>query len=276
MKQSALLDLPVSALVSDQLAPEVLAQPFASGAIAAFSHRCPERTGCSEDCAAWFAFDDSSGVLVVADGLGGQPAGELASRVAIDALQSTLAIAHAEGSSLRAAILDGVENANAAILEMGLGAATTLAVVEIQGNTVRPYHVGDSMILVFGQRGRVKLQSVAHSPIGYAVEAGFLDATEAMHHEDRHIISNMLGSPDMHITIGSTFELSPRDTVLVASDGLADNLHLEEIINTARKGALDLAAGELLTQALQRMTMPEAGAPSKPDDLTAILFRPSA
>lgn len=273
MKQSAVLDLPAVALVSDQVIPDVLSNSVASGTLAAFSHRCPQRTDCSEDCVAWFSFDENSGVLVVADGLGGQPAGELASRVAIETLQNTLALAYAEGTSIRTAILDGFEQANAAILELGLGAATTLAVVEIQGNAVRPYHVGDSMILIFGQRGRVKLQSVAHSPIGYAVEAGFLDAEAAMHHADRHFISNMLGSPDMHITIGSPLELSPRDTVLVASDGLVDNLHLEEIVATARKGALEHAASDLLSQALQRMNSPEPGAPSKPDDLSAILFR---
>lgn len=273
MKQSALLDLPAATLVTDQVIPEVLSHTVASGIVAAFSHRCPQRTDSSEDCVAWFSCDESSGVLVVADGLGGQPAGELASRVAIETLQNMLVQAYSEGSSLRAAILDGIEQANAAILEMGLGAATTLAVVEIQGNTARPYHVGDSMILIFGQRGRVKLQSVAHSPIGYAVEAGFLDAEAAMHHADRHFISNMLGSPDMHISVGSPVELSPRDTVIVASDGLADNLHLEEIVATARKGALELAASDLLAQALQRMNSPEPGAPSKPDDLSAILFR---
>lgn len=273
MKQSSLVDLPAATLVADQVLPEVLSHHVASGTIAAFSHRCPQRTDGSEDCVAWFSFDENSGVLVVADGLGGQPAGELASRVATETLQNALVLAHAEGTSLRTAILDGFEQANAALLEMGLGAATTLAVVEIQGTTVRPYHVGDSMILIFGQRGRVKLQSVAHSPIGYAVEAGFLDAEAAMHHADRHFISNMLGSPDMHISIGSPLELSPRDTVLVASDGLVDNLHLEEIIATARKGGLEQAAGELLTQALQRMNSPEPGAPSKPDDLSAILFR---
>jgi serine/threonine protein phosphatase PrpC len=275
MKQASIYELPTAELVFDQISPEVVTQRLASGTVAAFSHRCPQRLGRSEDSVALFSLDEHSGVLVVADGLGGLPAGELAARVAIEMLQSTLQIAQAEGTSLRAAILDGVEQANTAILELGVGAATTLAVIEIQGRMVRPYHVGDSMILAFGQRGRIKLQSVAHSPIGYAVEAGFLDATEAMHHADRHLISNMLGSPEMHITMGSPLELSPRDTVLVASDGLADNLHLEEIIATARKGALDQAAHELLTRGLQRMTSPEAGAPSKPDDLSAILFRPA-
>ena len=49
---------------------------------------------------------------------------------------------------------------------LGAGSATTLAVAEVVGQTVRTYHVGDSPIWVFGQRGRLKLQTVPHSPVG--------------------------------------------------------------------------------------------------------------
>lgn len=273
MKQAALMNLPTATLLADQVTAEPVLQSLSYGSVAAFSHRSPQRSGVSEDCAAWFAFDDHSGVLAVADGLGGLPAGAAASRVAIECLQNSLEQALSSGLPIRTAILDGFEAANNAILELGVGSATTLAVVEIQDNMARPYHVGDSPIVIFGQRGKVKLETVAHSPIGYAVESGFLDASEAMHHEDRHLISNMIGSSEMHITIGSPLKLSPRDTVLVASDGLVDNLHLEEIIATARKGPLQTAAETLLTSSLQRMNSPEPDAPSKPDDLTAILFR---
>lgn len=58
------------------------------------------------------------------------------------------------------------------MLAVGIGAATTLAVVKLSGRTIRPYHVGDPMILLTGQRGRIKHQNIAHSPVGYAVEAG--------------------------------------------------------------------------------------------------------
>ena len=115
------------------------------------------------------------------------------------------------------------------------GAASTLAIVEVQDGTARPYHVGDSAILITGQRGRVKVQTVPHSPVGYAVESGMLDAAEAMHHEERHVVSNVVGSDDMRIEIGSALSLSPRDTILLASDGLSDNLLAEEIIDFARK-----------------------------------------
>ena len=51
----------------------------------------------------------------------------------------------ATAEQLRGAILNGIEAANRSIRELGCGAATTLALVEIQDRTIRPYHVGDSV-----------------------------------------------------------------------------------------------------------------------------------
>jgi serine/threonine protein phosphatase PrpC len=212
-------------------------------------------------------------VLAVADGVGGVRAGNKASSIVLDQLRSSLAQNKDDDSEQRSAILNAIETANQAVLALGIGAATTLAVVEINRNTVRPYHVGDSTILVFGQRGKIKLQTVAHSPVGFAVEAGLLDEEEAMHHEDRHIVSNVIGVPDMRIEVGSTLELAQRDTILLASDGLMDNLQPSEIIERLRKGTLAPAAKVLAADSMQRMTEPREGEPSKPDDLTFIIFR---
>jgi len=148
-----------------------------------------------------------------------------------------------------------------------------MAIAEIQGRTVRPYHVGDSMILVVGQRGKTKLQTISHSPVGYAVEAGLLDETEAMHHDQRHLVSNLIGTPDMRIEVGSTIELGRYDTLLLASDGLFDNLHTEEIVERIRKGPLKRVMRTLVEDCRRRMQQPEEGQPSKPDDLTFVVFR---
>jgi serine/threonine protein phosphatase PrpC len=177
--------------------------------------------------------------------------------------------------SARPAILNGIEAANRVIRDLGVGAATTIAAVEIRGGMIRPYHVGDSLILVVGQKGKVKLQTVAHSPVGYGVEAGLLDETEAMHHEDRHVVSNIVGSHEMRIEVGPQLKLAPRDSVLIASDGLADNLLVEEVIERVRKGPLLDAVRLLASDALLRMSRREGSAPSKPDDLTILAFRPN-
>lgn len=248
---------------------------FAGGVTAVYSSRCPGKETPNEDAAALLPIDDTSGILVVADGVGGSRAGHQAAGIIVQSLRSALEEMPGDDAILRTAILNGIEHANRSILELAIGAASTLAVVEIQNRVVRPYHVGDSMILVLGQRGKIKLQTVSHSPVGFAVEAGVLDEAEAMHHEERHLVSNLMGTHDMRIEIGSTLKLAPRDTLLLASDGLFDNLHVAEIVDRIRTGPLDEAIGQMAADSIRRMSHPEQGFPSKPDDMTVVSFRPT-
>ncbi len=257
---------------ADLAAPEAI--PLGAGTAAVFCARCPDKAGANEDAVALAACGAAGAVLAVADGFGGQPVGEQAARLALEALMESVGHAPPEGD-LREGILNGFDQANKAVSGLGVGAATTLAVVEIDVDRVRPYHVGDSGVLVVGQRGKIKLQTVFHSPIGYAVEAGWLDAHEALHHEDLHVVSNMVGSPDMRIDLGPRVRLDPRDTLLVGSDGLFDNLTIPEIVEAIRTRPIATAAGALAAACRQRMCAPEAGHPSKPDDLSFVLYRPA-
>lgn len=246
----------------------------AGGFAAVYSRRCPSKTSPNEDGAAVIPAGPRRGVLAVADGLGGQPGGELASRLALKALRDAIEGADDEAhAGMRSAVLDGFEAANRAVSALGIGAATTLAAVEIEGDRVRPYHVGDSMIVIAGQRGRTKWQTISHSPVGYAVESGLLGAAEALLHEDRHLVSNMVGTPEMRIEVGPSLRLCPRDTLVLATDGLFDNLRLEEVIQIVRKGPVQQAARSLADKCRQRMEGLRPGQPSKPDDLTFILYR---
>ncbi len=249
---------------------------LARGTAAVYCARSPlkSREEPNEDGAVLIPIGSGRTILAVADGMGGHASGAQASDVALRALGTSVQAAEAGDSTLRGAVLNGFEAANTRVIEETSGAGTTLAVVEVDGTTIRPYHAGDSVILVVGQRGKVKLQTVAHSPVGYAVEAGLLDESDAMHHAERHVISNFVGSPDMRIEIGTTLALSPRDTVVLGSDGLFDNLHVEEVVGRVRKGPLECVARALATLSRDRMLNPVSGHPSKPDDLTFIIYRP--
>ena len=86
-------------------------------------------------------------------------------------------------------------------------------------------------------------------------------------------MSNFLGTTDMRIDIGAGVELRPRDTVLVASDGLTDNVHLDETVEIVRKGKLGESGTAVVALACKRMAERDSGQPSKPDDLSLILFR---
>jgi len=223
-------------LILDRDMSEPETHRLAGGHAAVFSARSPGRQTPNEDAAALLPIDPGSAVLAVADGLGGESAGEEAAALAVRCLADALEPSVRSRSLLRDAILNGFERANREVRRLPGAAATTLAVVEIQEDLVRPYHVGDSAILLMGQRGRIKLRTVSHSPVGFAVEAGLLDEADALQHDDRHLVSNVLGGPDMRIEVGSVLHLAARDTLLLASDGLADNLHTAEIVECVRKG----------------------------------------
>ena len=77
----------------------------------------------------------------------------------------------------------------------------------------------------------------------------------------------------MYIDMGAEIKLKPRDTILVASDGLTDNIHIEEIARMMRKGPLEKAVDSISNLATRRMTVESSTQPSKPDDLSIILFR---
>lgn len=253
--------------------PQQVRMSVAGGEAVAYTRRDPLKESENEDTVAVIPYGPEAAILVVADGAGGLPAGKRASLTAVSTLAESLQTAQDQTTLLRNAILNGIEAANAAVLALANGSATTLTVVTIEGRIARSYQVGDSEAIVVGQRGRIRLQTTAHSPTGFAVEAGFLDQREALHHEDRHLVSNFLGTADMRIDIGAEVTLNPRDTVCVASDGLMDNVHVDEIIERVRKGALQKGIRSLVDIADERMHAVQENEPSKPDDLSLILFR---
>lgn len=256
-------------LEAEEVGPETVV--FAGGRVVAFAARGPGKA-VNEDGLALFPCDASTGVLAVADGLGGQPSGAKACRIALESLAESVGRARSERSHLREAILDGFEQANDRIQQLGVGAGTTLAVLEIRGEHVRTFHVGDSEIMIVGQRGKQRLRTVPHSPVGYAVEAGWIDRREAMHHDQRHLITNVVGSPQMRVEMGPVLRLRSRDRVVVASDGLYDNLHPEEIVELVRCGDPLQRSRRMIALCRQRMSAVESEHPSKPDDLVFALF----
>jgi serine/threonine protein phosphatase PrpC len=250
------------------------AQQLSTGSAMVFSTPAPGKESVNEDAAALVSIEPDSKVLIVADGVGGQQAGDEAAHIAIDSIIG--AIRENQGNqSLRDSILDGIEQANRRILAMGKGSATTVVVAEIQQRQLRTYYVGDSLILLTGQRGRLKFQNTSHSPVGYALESGFINEEEAILHEERNLVSNVIGTAEMSIEIGPVMKISPRDTLVLASDSLPDNLYVEEIIENIRTGKLEKVAARLTGIVDQRMRNPEPGHPGHSDDFTFILYRPT-
>ena len=260
-------------LLDGAAAPDTIDTSVGGGSLVAFSCPAPGKETPNEDAIAAIPYGPDAAVLVIADGAGGLPAGRRASYLAVHSLEESLNTAMGETMLLRTAILNGIEAANEAVLALANGSATTMTVMTIEGLHARTYQVGDSKAMIVGQRGRIKLQTMAHSPTGFAVQAGFLDRRDALHHEERHLVSNFIGTTDMHIDMGIEVKLKPRDTVLLASDGLTDNVHVHEITEIIRKGSLSVAIESISNLARHRMSVESKHQPSKPDDLSVLLFR---
>jgi len=244
---------------------------IANGQAAIYTHCAPYKENANEDSMGLMHRNNGEGILALADGVGGERAGSMASREIIETLQNNFSAN--PGQELQGIILNSVDLANQAILDQGVGAATTIAALEVGKDTIRPYHVGDSDILLVGQRGKIKFQSIAHSPTGYAVEAGILDEDDAPGHEARHYVSNVVGSTEMRIDIGPILSMSRRDRLLIMSDGVSDNLLNQEIVDLIRSGPILKAADRLLQACQKRMREEDDQSPGKPDDLSFILYQ---
>ena len=244
------------------------------GKVAVSTIGCPEKDSPNEDSAAIIPVGEEFLILIVADGVGGLTGARRASNLTVRTIRQAIKnVDEANGKKLRTAILDGIEAANQAVLEMSTRSASTLALAEIGPGYVRTYHVGDSILFVCGQRGLIKLQTTPHSPVGFAMEAGLIDESEALQHAELNLIFNVIGSSDMRIEIGSELPMAPRDTLMLASDGLTDNVMQDEIVQLIRKGSMVIAIKELTDLAQRRMKHPVDDQPSKPDDFTTVLFR---
>jgi len=242
--------------------------PFLGGEAVIYTCSSPISGHDNEDAVGVYEWQDEAGVLAVADGVGGLPGGSEASSQVIETLNRPLSI---EGVD---PVISCLETVNEDLIRDGNGSGTTVTVLFVQGAELSSYHVGDSAMLVVGRRGRIKAQTVPHSIVGFALASGQLDEKSAMQHPERHLLHNMIGMHDMWIETGKPIRLATLDTVIIASDGLWDNLYQDEVLELMCTRSLKGACQELVDSASRRMGLDSLTEPSKPDDLSLILYRP--
>jgi protein phosphatase len=169
--------------------------------------------------------EDGSGpgplVVAVADGMGGHAAGEVASRLAIEA-SVTEAV-----DDLEAAVR--VTRGNQAVVEAtraddqlaGMGTTLTLAILGTDG-VMHIAHIGDSRLYLF-RDDELRLLTNDHTWVGELVARGQLSPAEAANHPRRHLLTRVLGMDSLTID-ETTLDLIKRDRILVCSDGLTTML----------------------------------------------------
>ena len=221
------------------------------------------------------------GLFVVADGMGGHVAGEVASRLSVAALvasvEATRGAADAvtisvdpllglPGSRLRDAFKRASRQLAAAVKDdAGLrGMATTTSAVLVQGDEAAIGHVGDSRVYL-ARDGRVERITDDHSWVEEQVRAGMLDRRVAERHPWRNVVTRALSGGDEPQVDYRTMRLQPGDRLLVCSDGL------HGVVGEARLAdALDHHTGDL--DALCRQLVDEANAAGGPDNITLVVL----
>lgn len=241
--------------------------------MASVSMRHPFKDSPNEDHFAVIPLTKKRLVLAVADGCGGLANGHLASQKAIAILHEHLTRSANLDPTL--AILGAFEEANRQVLCDVPGGGTTLTVALLDGQNVRAIHVGDSRVWIVNAKG-VRYQTISHSPVGYGQASGLLSEQKAFQSARRHIVDNVIGSAEMRIDIGPWIPLRIQDRLVLASDGLFDNLKQNEIVKRVCKAEPAIGIERLTRLAQQRMLMTSSTLPCKPDDLTIIVakYRP--
>lgn len=203
---------------------------------------------------------------VVADGIGGHRAGEVASEIAVEMISQAVA---QSGASQPTAILQAafIQASQAIIAQSGndpekQGMGTTCVCAWIIGKRLYVASVGNSRLYLV--RGSQMFQmTVDHTWVQEAVEAGVLTDEQARVHPHANIIRRYLGSPqpvEVDLRIRSdknpTFSegnqgtrLQPRDRLVLCSDGLSDMVSDEDIFQIAKYNQLDDVVPDLIEQA---------------------------
>jgi protein phosphatase len=194
-------------------------------------------------------------IFLVADGMGGHQAGEVASRQAVDMViqQYYGDTEHDVGSSLvrafRAANRAIHEQAQADPSKAGMG--TTLVAAVVLGRKVYIANVGDSRAYTIN-RGGIDQITVDHSWVEEQMQAGLLTAEQARRHPQRNLVTRALGSrPSVEVDLFEG-QMGEHDTLLLCSDGLTTHLEDPELEAAIRQYPPQEAAQFLVDTANKR------------------------
>ncbi len=212
----------------------------------------------------WISEDASA--LIVADGLGGLPAGDIASTLAVAAASQFLASTAAERlpagmtpesveEALRRIAQKAAAEAQQVLIEASerypqlRGMATTLVIVLLDGFQATVLQIGDSRAALW-RRGQMVHETIDQNFAGDMVRDGVLTADEARRHPSRNLVREVVGLPGGYQAECHTWSLEPGDVVLAFTDGVSETVPGVEISRILRESSdAATAAGEMVRTA---------------------------
>lgn len=212
-----------------------------------------------------FAAREDLGLWVVADGMGGAAAGEVASAIVVEVVPRAVE----KGVDLPEAIAE----ANRSILDAAAsgrgrpGMGSTVVAAQFNGNDYRIAWVGDARAYVWGEG----LQRISrdHSRVQELLDAGMISETEARNHPHRSVITRVLGGPDGTAADSEqvTGTLQPGQGLLLCSDGLTSEVPDDEIAEVLRGHSTAKGEGQAAVDRLVSLALEHGGN----DNVTVVL-----
>ena len=186
-------------------------------------------------------------VVAVADGMGGAVAGEIASRVAIEAATDP-----GPDSSLSPG--ERVQAGNAAVIEAitedfrlsGMGTTLTLGYFDPSG-VLRVGHIGDSRLYLY-RNGALEQLTDDHTLVAELVALGQITEEQAENHPRRHLVTRVIGTETIDVD-ELDFELKSGDRILICSDGLTSMLRDTQVAEILRQSTSPSDAAWSLVEA---------------------------
>jgi protein phosphatase len=222
-------------------------------------------------------------LFVVADGMGGHAAGEVASKIAVDSINEFVCLTGGDqeitwpfglddsisydGNRLKTSI----RYANRKVLDATKekteyeGMATTVAAVLVDGDTANLAHVGDSRVYLV-RDGSLTLLTSDHSWVNEQIQSGIISAEQARSHPLRNVVTRALGGkPDLAVDI-QVQKMESGDILLLCSDGLTTMIPDEDIVEI-----IDGAGGDI--EKAGKGLVSEANARGGEDNITVLLLK---
>ncbi|HYX29400.1 MAG TPA: protein phosphatase 2C domain-containing protein [Pyrinomonadaceae bacterium] len=215
--------------------------------------------------------DASRGIFVVADGVGGAEAGEVASQTAVDVLNDAFRHKVSDGEDVEDLMELAIQRANASIHQMAQDnprfsmMATTVVALHLDGNRATIGHVGDSRLYRLTPDGNLHRETDDHSIVEEEVRAGRMTPEQAANHPSKNVISRALGAEDSVEADMKTIEVEDGSAFLLCTDGITRHIpdnELRELLTS--DGAPAQLCEEMKRRCYQR---------GAEDNLTAVIVQ---
>lgn len=195
-------------------------------------------------------------LYIVADGMGGHRAGEVASSIAVEEI-GRIYYSSSEFTGIESTLVEAIKEANRRIYERSQtvastrGMGTTVAAAVIRGDELYTAHVGDSRVYLI-RDNRVAFVTEDHSLVREQVRSKVLTEEEAKSSPMRHVITRSLGNaPDVDVEV-NRLDIEEGDIVVLCSDGLWEPVGDRTIVESASRyiwGLPEQACEDLVTAA---------------------------